>query len=165
MRSATKITSLNAGQVLRAEGHITAEQLEEVVRESQTTGERVADILLARDLCTEYDLAKALVRQLALPFLSPRNYQSPKEVLATLPQNVLLQHKILPIDVFGDVFVLATYGDLDAQTVSEIESDTGKRVSCVIALKSDIDAMLNEKFPPQDIGKEVASRLDQLFGG
>jgi hypothetical protein len=165
MRSASKITSLNAGQVLRAEGHITAEQLEEVVRESQTTGERVADILLARDMCTEYDLAKALVRQLSLPFLSPRNYQSPKEVIATLPSNLLLQHRIVPIDIFGDVFLIATYGDLDAQTVSEIETESGKRVACVIALKSDIDKVLLEKFPPQDIGKEVASRLDQLFGG
>jgi hypothetical protein len=165
MRSSAKITSLNAGQVLRAEGHITAEQLEEVVRESQTTGERVADILLARDMCTEYDLAKALVRQLSLPFLSPRNYQSPKEVISALPSNVLLQHRIVPIDVFGDVCVIATYGDLDAQTVTDLEADSGKRVACVIALKSDIDAVLLEKFPPQDIGKEVASRLDQLFGG
>jgi len=165
MRSATKITSLNAGQVLRAEGHITAEQLEEVVRESQVTGERVADILLARDMCTEFDLAKALVRQLGLPFLSPRNYATDKEVLALVPSEVLLQHHIVPIDVFGDVFVVATYGDLDAQTVTEIEADTGKRVACVIALKSEVEAVLQEKFPPQDIGKEVASRLDQLFGG
>ena len=164
MRSATKITSLNAGQVLRAEGHITAEQLEEVVKESQVTGERVAEILLARDLCTEFDMAKALVRQLGLPYLSPKNYQMPKEVLATLPPNVLMQHKIVPLDIFGDVFVIATYGDLDASTVTEIETETGKRVACVIALKSDIDAVLQEKFPPQDIGKEVASRLDQLFG-
>jgi hypothetical protein len=164
MRSSAKITSLNAGQVLRAEGHITAEQLEEVVRESQTTGERVADILLARDMCTEFDLAKALVRQLSLPFLSPRNYQSPKEVITTLPSNVLLQHRIVPIDVFGDVCVIATYGDLDAQTVTDLEADSGKRIAVVIALKSDIDAVLQEKFPPQDIGKEVASRLDQLFG-
>ena len=44
MRSASKITSLNAGQVLRAEGNITAEQLEEVVKESQVTGERDLEI-------------------------------------------------------------------------------------------------------------------------
>ncbi|HET6162691.1 MAG TPA: hypothetical protein VFG37_03435 [Planctomycetota bacterium] len=164
MRSASKITSLNAGQVLRAEGNITAEQLEEVVKESQVTGERVAEILLARDLCTEFDMAKALVRQLGLPYLSPRNYQMPKEVLATLPPNVLMQHKIVPLDIFGDVLVIATYGDLDASTVTEIENETGKRVCCVVALRSDIEHVLQEKFPPQDIGKEVASRLDQLFG-
>jgi len=88
----------------------------------------------------------------------------PKEVLATLPPNVLMQHKIVPLDVFGEVLVIATYGDLDASTVTEIENETGKRVACVVALKSDIEHVLQEKFPPQDIGKEVASRLDQLFG-
>lgn len=165
MRSSAKITSLNAGQVLRAEGHITAEQLEEVMREAHQSGERIADVLLARSLCTEYDLAKALVRHLSLPFLSPKAYSVPKEVLAMIPPNILHQHRIVPLDVFGDVFVIATYSDLDAQVVTELEADSGKRIACVISLKADVESMLAEKFPPQDLGKEVASRLDQLFGG
>jgi len=164
MRSATKITSHNAGQVLRAEGLITAEQLEEVTREAQASGERVADIVLARGIATEYDLAKALVRQLSLPFLSPKMYDVPKEALTVLPAQVLHQHKVMPLDLFGDVFVVATYCDLDASVITDMESDTGKRIACVIALKADIEAVLNEKYPREDLGKEVASRLDQLFG-
>ena len=164
MRSATKITSLNAAQVLRAEGLITAEQLEEVQRESQASGERVADVVLARGIATEYDLAKALVRQLSLPFLSPKNYDVPKELLTVLSANVVHQHRILPLDLFGDVLVVATYCDLDAQVITDIEADTGKRIACVIAIRGDLDSVLNEKYPRQDLGKEVASRLDQLFG-
>lgn len=164
MRTASKITTLNSGQVLRAEGLITAEQLEDVLRENQSSGERVADILLARGLATEFDLARSLVRQLSLPFLSPRNYDVPKEALAILPASVVHQHRIMPLDLFGDVLVVATYGDLDVQIMAELEADSGKRVACVIALKSDVEAVLHEKFPPQDLGKEVASRLDQLFG-
>jgi len=164
MRSSSKITSHNAGQVLRAEGLITAEQLEEVQSEAQENGERVADIVLARGIATEYDLAKALVRQLSMPFLSPKSYDVPKDALAVVPAAVLHQHRILPIDVFGDVLVVATYTDLDAQAIADMESDTGKRIACVIALKTDLEAVLNEKYPREDLGKEVASRLDQLFG-
>jgi type IV pilus assembly protein PilB len=164
MRNSGRITSLNAGQVLRAEGLITPEQLEDVLREAQASGERVGDALLARGLATEYDLAKALVRQLSLPYLSPKAYDIPKEVLTLLPAATVRQHKILPLDVFGDVFVCATYSDLDAQVVSELEADTGKRMACVVSLKSELEAVLNDKFPAQDLGKEVASRLDQLFG-
>ncbi len=165
MRSASKITSLNAGQVLRAEGLITAEQLEEVSRESQETGERVADIVLARGIATEYDLAKALVRQLSLPYLSPKCYDLSKEVLTILPASVVQQHRILPIDLFGEVLVVATYCDLEAQALLDLESDTGRRLACVISLKSELEAILDEKYPRQNLGKEVASRLDQLFGG
>jgi general secretion pathway protein E len=164
MRSATKITSLNAAQVLRAEGLITAEQLEEVQREAQASGERVADIVLARGIATEYDLAKALVHQLSLPFLSPKMYDVPKEALAVLPPAVLQQHRILPIDLVGDVLVVATYTDLDAQAMADMESDTGKKIACVVSLRTELEQVLNEKFPRQDLGKEVASRLDQLFG-
>ena len=164
MRSSAKITSHNAGQVLRAEGLITAEQLEEVQREAQATGERVADVVLARGFATEYDLAKALVHQLSMPFLSPKSYDVPKEVLTVLPAGVLHQHRILPIDLFGDVLVVATYTDLEAQTIADMETDTGRKIACVIALKSDLEAVLNDRFPREDLGKEVASRLDQLFG-
>ena len=164
MRSATKITSHNAGQVLRAEGLITAEQLEEVQREAQSTGERVADVVLARGIATEYDLAKALVRQLSMPYLSPKSYDIPKEALTVVPAAVLQRHRIMPIDTFGDVLVVATYTDLDPQTIADIEADSGKKVACVVALKADLEAVLNDKFPRQDLGKEVASRLDQLFG-
>jgi type IV pilus assembly protein PilB len=164
MRSATKITSHNAGQVLRAEGLITAEQLDEVQREAQSTGERVADVVLARGIATEYDLAKALVRQLSMPYLSPKSYDVPKEALTVVPAQVLQRHRILPIDLFGDVLVVATYTDLDPQTIADIEADSGKKVACVVALKADLEGVLNDTFPRQDLGKEVASRLDQLFG-
>ncbi len=164
MRAASKITSLHAGQVLRAEGLLTPELLEEVEQEAQSTGDRVADVILARGLVTEYDLARALVRQLTLPYLSPRAYDTPKEVRSVLPATLLHQHRILPLDLFGDVLLVATYADLDAQAVIDLEADTGKRLACVIAQKSELETVLHERYPPQDLGREVASRLDQLFG-
>lgn len=164
MRTATKITSLTAGQVLRAEGLLTPEQLEEVVQEAANTGERLADVILARGMATEYDLAKALVHQLSLPYIGARNYDPPKEVKAIVSAQTLHHHRLLPLDLFGDVLLFATYSDLDAQAVTELETETGKRLAFVIAQKTDLEAVLNERYPPEDLGKQVASRLDQLFG-
>jgi hypothetical protein len=164
MRIGNRSTTLNSGQVLRAEGLLTPEQLDDVLRDAQETGERIADVVLARGLATEYDLAKALVRQLSLPYLSPKSYDAPKEALAALPATIVHQRRVLPLDVFGDVLLIATYCELEPQAVAELEADTGKRLACVISLKSDLEAALNDRYPPQDLGKEVASRLDQLFG-
>ncbi|MBL8842211.1 MAG: hypothetical protein JNL90_11870 [Planctomycetes bacterium] len=164
MRTATKISSLHAGQVLRAEGILTPEQLEEVQADATASGERVADVILARGLATEYDLAKALVHQLSLPYLSAKQYGSPKDVKTILPAATLYQHKVLPLDVFGDVLLIATYSDLDPQAVADIEAETGKRLAFVITQKAELEALLNERYPPEDLGKQVASRLDQLFG-
>ncbi len=81
-----------------------------------------------------------------------------------LPAATLYQHKILPLDVFGEVLLLATYSDLDPQAVADIEAETGKRLACVITQKTELETILNERYPPEDLGKQVASRLDQLFG-
>ena len=165
MRSSTKIASLNAAQVLRAEGLISAEQVDQVVEEAQSSGERIADVLIARGFATEYDLAKAMVSELGLPFLSPKNYDSPNDISTHVPSDVARTHRIVPLDVFNDVLVIATYADVDAQALTDLESDSGKRIACVIALKTDIEKVLNDRYPQEDLGKEVASRLDQLFGG
>lgn len=164
MRSATKITSLHAGQVMRAEGMLTTEQLDEVQAEAQQTGERVADVILARGFATEYDLAKALVHQLSLPYLSVKAYSAPKEIKSILQPATVHTHRVLPLDLFGEVLLIATYSDLDAQVVADLESETGKRIACVIAQKSELETVLQERYPQEDLGKQVASRLDQLFG-
>lgn len=164
MRTATKISSIHAGQVLRAEGLLTPEQLDEVQQDAQTSGERIADVVLARGLATEYDLAKALVHQLSLPYIAAKSYDTPKDARGVLPPPTLHQHKVLPLDVFGDVLVLATYTDLDAQVVADLETESGKRLSFVISQKTELETVLQERYPPEDLGKQVASRLDQLFG-
>ncbi|MSR47312.1 MAG: hypothetical protein EXS13_09645 [Planctomycetes bacterium] len=164
MRTATKISSLNAGQVLRAEGVLTPEQLDEVTHEAGQTGERLADVILARGMATEYDLAKALVHQLSLPYIAAKSYDPPKEVKTVVPVATLHQHRLLPLDLFGDVLLFATYADLDPQVVADLEAETGKRLAFVIAQKTELEAVLHERYPPEDLGKQVASRLDQLFG-
>jgi len=164
MRNATKISSLNAGQVLRAEGMLTPEQLEEVAAEAGQTGERIADVILARGMATEYDLAKALVHQLSLPYVGAKSYDPPKDVRAALTPETIHHHKILPLDLFGDYLLVATYADLEAQVVTELEAETGKRLGFVISPKTELEAVLNDRYPSEDLGKQVASRLDQLFG-
>lgn len=165
MRSVSRITSANAGQVLRTDGLITAEQLDDVQREAQQTGERVADVLFARGLVTEHDLAKSMVRQASMPYVSPRTYDIDKDALAALPAAAAHQHRVLPLDLFGDILVLATWCELDPHAVAEMETDTGKRLAFVIAEKTELETILNERYPQQDLGKAVANRLDQLFGG
>jgi type IV pilus assembly protein PilB len=164
MRSSHKLGQLTAGQVLRAENLINAEQVQDMQEESRSTGERVSDIALARGLVTDYDVARAMTRHLQLPMVSAKSYQLDEEVKDLLPAQVLRSHMVLPLDRFGKVLVLATTGDLDEAAVQDLESQSGHHVNFVISPLADLKAVIDDEYPEENLGQEVASRLDELFG-
>lgn len=164
MRSNHKLGQLSAGQVLRAEGLLNIDQLQEVLEEHRATGERIVDITLARGLATEYDIAKAMVKHLNLPMVSPAGYDSNDDLKDLLPAAFLHNHKIVPLDLFGGLLVVATYGDLSGEEIGEVEREAGKDVNFVLCLKSELERTLDNDYPMESLGKEVASRLDELFG-
>ncbi len=164
MRNSQKLGQINLGQILHAARRLSAEEIEDVEKEHQQTGERVGDILLARGLATEYELAAALVSHLQLPYLSPRAYDIPEEVKRLLPAATLSAHQIVPLDRFENVLLIATWGEIDPELIPELESLTQLKICFCVAQKSDIGYVLQEKFPQLDVGQEVTSRLDQLFG-
>ncbi len=165
MRSSHKLGQLSTEQVLRAEGLVDAQQAEEIVEEHRATSERITDIALARGLVTEYDLAKAMCRQLQLPYILPTQYDTPDEIGKPLAGTFFHGHRLVPMDRFGSTLIIATCGDLDMSAIEHIESETKGRVGIYIALVSEIERVLKEKYPVEDLGTAVASRLDELFGG
>ena len=165
MRNAQKLGQLSTAQILHADRQIVSDEMNDVEREHQQTGESVSSIILARGLCTEFDLAKAIVKQLAIPYVSAKDYEILEEVKTILPPELLHAHKIIPLDQFGDVLLLATWGELPKELVPEILARYSLKVSLVISQKSEIESVLDDQFPKVMIGEEVATRLDQLFGG
>lgn len=164
MRAMHKLGQLTPAQVLRAEGIITSEQGGEIEQEIQTSHERFIDVVLARSLATEFEIAKAMVRHLHLPMLPPSSYPVADAARTVLPTNLLHDLSIVPYDCFGDLVLVATTGDLLPHEIADIESQGKGKASFVVALKSEIERTLEKEFPMETLGQEVASRLDELFG-
>ena len=165
MRSIQKLRQMTAVQVMAAEGLADQEVLDDVGREHRETGERVTDIMIARGLVTEFDIARAMSRHLRLPYQNPSAYELSEDLKETVDLSTLHSHRLFPMDRFANVLVMATCGDVPAKTVAQIEKDTGCTVALYVALASQIQRMVQEHYPLGEIGAQVANRLDELFGG
>ena len=143
---------------------MTVEEVQEIMGEVAHTGERSMDIVLARGMATEYDIAKAMTRHLQMPFVSPTLYNIEDDVRETLPPHLLHNLMVLPYGKFGRLLVLATTGDLEMEDIREIEHQSDMTVNFAVALKSEIKRALDKEFPREKLGQEVVSRLDELFG-
>jgi MSHA biogenesis protein MshE len=164
MRNINKIRERPIGRILLEEGMISHDQLDEIRAEHEAHGEPFAEVALRVADITEWELMKVLVKHLHMPFIYPTRYAIPKEINQILPSTFVHQHRMVVLDLFEKTLVVACSGDLEPGTIEEIERTTGYEVSLYLALPSEIGRCLDEHFPLGSVAKEVAARLDQLFG-
>jgi len=153
------------GEVLLEEGYITDEQLASAVEEQKATGSLLGEVLVSSGYVTEWEVAKCLVGQMQLPFVCSTHYDIPKEAIELLPHAFLHQHRLVPLDIFGNVLVMATAGNLSPDVVEEIEVSTKYEVALFVALHSDVQETLQNRFPLEKVTNELSSKFDQLFKG
>ncbi len=159
------IRQRNLGEILLEDGYITEEQLAGAVEEQKGSGGLLGEILVASGYVSEWEVAKCLVGQLQLPFVYTTHYEIPKEAINLLPHAFLHQHRLVPLDIFGRVLVMATAGNISEAVVEEIAESTNYEVALYVALASDVRETLQRKFPLEKVTTELSQRFDQIFMG
>jgi len=151
------------GELLVQEGVVSEEDVRLAIDEQKKNGGQIGEILVSLGRMTEWDLARCLVSQLQLPFVSVGSYEIQQEVVNLLPHAVLHQHRIVPLDIFGKTLVLATAGGIAQETLEEIELSTQLDVMLYIATATDIQRTLQERFPLEKLTDAVTAQFDKLY--
>jgi len=68
------------------------------------------------------------------------------------------------MDLFGNILVMVTSGNVDEGIIRDIESQTNKEVVLFVAQHGSVQKILNDLFPMDEIANELNSRMDELFG-
>jgi len=142
------------GQVLIQRRVITPEQLSQALQAQQEQGGLLGEVLIKMGFTTEEDIVHALAIQHDFPYLPLANYDIDSEVLKLIPESVVRQHGILPVDKMGDILTLAMADPLDSQAIEEIQALTKCKteifVSTYTEVKEAIERFYGQKEPPQN---------------
>ncbi|APG28522.1 hypothetical protein A7E78_12125 [Syntrophotalea acetylenivorans] len=110
-------------------GLINSEHFEEALRNCMLSGGQVSTSLLEIGLVKEDQLARFLSRRLSVPFFDPLPLTSiPEEVLALVPSEMAIKHRVLPLSGDRQGLSLAMADPSDTEAVEELSNLTG----CVI---------------------------------
>jgi type IV pilus assembly protein PilB len=153
-----KLTRRRLGGILMAEGLVTPEQITEALEKQKETGELLGEILVNLGYITENNLVKILSMQFQFPFISPLNYEIPKEVLELVPVEMMYQHLFIPLDRFGNIVTLAMGGLLDEEVVQEVKKLTGCDVRIYIAPPSHVRKAL-QHLMPLEVGQKLPGKV------
>jgi len=130
------------GQVLVAEGKISARDLERALTAQQETGGLLGRVLVRLGLVSELDVARALAHQLKLPLVLADAFPPAPVLVEQVAHEFFRTHRVLPLDLRDDVLQVVMATPQDDFVLRALRLATGMRVAPCIGLESEIEAAL-----------------------
>ena len=119
----------NLGSLLIDQGIITMEVLEEALQRQVIFGGRLGTNLIEMGVVDEETLLKELASQHNVPFAEAHHFEKiPRNVLDSVPRDLIEQHRIIPLKKDGKRIVLAMRDPTRLDVVDEVSF----RTDCVV---------------------------------
>ena len=153
-----KSTHRRIGEILVAQGIISTDQLDEVLRlQNGQRGTRLGRLLTDLGYVTDDVLAEAVADQMRLPTIDVATIQVPADVVARVPRELALRTRCLPCHLAGRDLLVATSDPTDVHALDQIAFKTGLRVKPAVAPEGDLGVALDRHYTPDDVAPLVST--------
>lgn len=148
------------GDILIDLNIISLEQLQECLKEQKTTGKLLGQVLLEKGVVSKNDLARALAKQVEVPFIENITEQmADLELLRKVPLKFLRQHMVIPL-MFEGKKTLVTAHPRDLQPLDDLALLMTGEVRYAVSTESAIMDAIN-KYYPLETSKEMMEELKE----
>jgi len=137
---------MKVGEILRAKGWATEEQLQRALDYQRANHCKIGEALVRLGHCTQEQVTRALATHFQLPFANLNKHQIPKELLERVPKDVALEHKIVPVAQKGRKLIIAMSDPLDFFTLDNLRFILGTEVDCALATPEAVEEALDDYY-------------------
>ncbi len=143
------------GDILVEAGLVTKEQVEDAIS-SQEEGKkkRIGTLLIDKGLITEKQLLTVLAAKFLLRFVDLETINPAIEALASLPEDIIREMRLFPIEDDGKRLVVATSEPADYTIPDSLRFYTNRKVELVVATSKQISEAVSKYYPKKEFGVE-----------
>ncbi|MFN9028959.1 MAG: GspE/PulE family protein [Betaproteobacteria bacterium] len=152
--------TLRLGDLLAAQGVITAAQLQVALAEQKRSGRRLGRILIEDGIATEQSIASALAQQLRLPFVDLTLDLIDLPTAKLLTETQARRYRALPISQLSGVVRLAVADPTDFQSLDDVERLIGREIKPVVVTETRLSAALDRLHVKNDEILGLAKELE-----
>lgn len=113
------------GEIFIGKGLVTAEQLDEALKEQRLTREFLGAILVKRYYVSENDLLKALADQFNIPIVSLKDMYIDWDLAKQFSSSLIVQNKCFPFKKDEWAVTVAITNPLDAWALKKAQEEAG----------------------------------------
>jgi len=142
-----KLTCVRLAEVISQKNIITSEVITDALYAQDKYGDPFVQSLVAGGHVTEWDLAKLVAENFQLPFLMASSYAISDEAKKRMPQKVLFEHMLVPLDVFDDVICVVMPILVPYEVLGRIQRELKCELFPYVGLLSENKKLLGDMFP------------------
>ena len=136
------------GEILIRKKIMTAEQLAVALKEQAESSQFLGEILIRLGFVSEIDLLQVLAEQFNTRFVSLDNVMINRDVVRLVPRDLVVEHKIMPVEMRNSVLLIAVSNPLDMWPLSVLQKKMNlTEVRIVLATKKDIEQTVKKHYP------------------
>ncbi len=148
------------GEILIDRKKINEEQLREALSYQKEYGGRLGAILVYLGFCSSSDVVEAIIEQIQNSNIkSLVNYFIDTSVILLLDYDFCKEHHLIPIELDGDILLIASVESLDDKIKEDIFKKTGYKVANILFDINIINEAIEEYYRPYKV-KRSSSFLD-----
>jgi len=147
------------GDLLVASGVITLTELDQALKKQKATGKKLGEVLIELGFVAERQILETLKLQLGIPYVYLGEQHLSREIVESIPEDLIRRYKIFPYKIENDNIYLAMADPLDFIAIDDLILATGKNIIPAIATTEDIEAAIGRYL---GFSQEVAAAIDDL---
>lgn len=147
MKGMERITTVRLAEALSQSGLVPNEKITDALYQQDRSGHPFIEILVDTGEVSEWELARVVVQHFQLPFLMASSVIVNKKAVAVLPENLLFEHRLLPLDIVGKVLNISMPVLLTYKTLTLVQNLSGMNVFPFVGLASENTKFLYQLFP------------------
>jgi hypothetical protein len=141
-----KLTAVRLAEILTERNVVSSEVITDALYASDTQGESFVATLVGGGHITDWDLAKLVTEHFNLPYLLAGSFSITEEAKNRLPKELLFQHTLVPLDLFGDIVCVAMPVMLPFEQLQKIQKEHNCELFPYVGLISENKKVLGELF-------------------
>lgn len=149
------------GDILLENG-ITQEQLNRALEYQKETGERLGQAVVKLGYMSASKMANLLSEHLGVPRVNWDQVKVTQDLLSLLPDSLLRQGKVCPIELVDNTLILAMVDPYDVMLMDEVRRYTGYDVRAKLATPDEIEYAISQG---QSLDVIVRRVIEELSGG
>jgi hypothetical protein len=147
MKYLEKMIKKRLGEVLLEEGLVTNEQVSEALNLQKKSSKRMGELLVELGYVSEQDIARTLAMQFQLPFISLKDYRLDKNLINSIPRELLHEYQLVPLDQMSGILVIVMAGFISRELMEQLQKISGCELAIYIGLSSEVRVVLDENCP------------------
>lgn len=129
------------GEILVEYGIITSNMLENALRRQSQVGGQIGSVLIEMGYISPDTLLEFMSKKVGTPSVNLFTIDIPREVLASIPHEKIMEYKVLPVEI-DNKFMVAMVNPNDYVAIRDLEFIIGRRITPVIVPAAQMDAAL-----------------------